>query len=160
MTELRPLTPGRLMVGGCPEGYDARHLAETIARASGPVIHVARDDARLASLRAALRFFAPELPVFSFPAWDCLPYDRISPGAEIAARRMATLAALVEDRLVKLRTLLEPGMRDDDDIALLSELLSLPSAATDLNLSPQRNGRNCSRRCSASSKPRRGTGRC
>ena len=44
----------------------------------------------------------------------------------------------VEDKLGKLRTLLEPGTRDEDDIALLSELLSLPSAAADLNLSPQR----------------------
>ncbi|HVL20723.1 MAG TPA: transcription-repair coupling factor [Amaricoccus sp.] len=94
MTELRPLRPGRLLVGGCPEGFDARYLAEVIARADGPVIHVARDDARLANLRAALRFFAPELPVLAFPAWDCLPYDRISPNPEIAARRMATLAAL------------------------------------------------------------------
>ena len=94
MTELRPLAPGRLLVGGCPEGYDARHLAETIARARGPVIHVVRDDARLAATRASLRFFAPELPVLSFPAWDCLPYDRISPNPEIAAARMATLAAL------------------------------------------------------------------
>ncbi|MFO1144089.1 MAG: transcription-repair coupling factor [Amaricoccus sp.] len=94
MTGLRPLTPGRLIVGGCPEGFDARWLAETVARATGPVVHVARDDARLAAMRAALRFFAPELPVLTLPAWDCLPYDRISPNPEIAARRMATLAAL------------------------------------------------------------------
>src|SRR5215510_13764901 len=44
----------------------------------------------------------------------------------------------VEIKLGKFRTLLSPGMPDDDDIALLSELLSLPSAAADLNLSPQR----------------------
>jgi class 3 adenylate cyclase/predicted ATPase len=44
----------------------------------------------------------------------------------------------VEARLAKLRALLAPGTRDDDDIALLSELLSLPSSAADLNLSPQR----------------------
>jgi class 3 adenylate cyclase/predicted ATPase len=44
----------------------------------------------------------------------------------------------VEARLAKLRALLVPGTRDDDDIALLSELLSLPSSAADLNLSPQR----------------------
>jgi class 3 adenylate cyclase len=44
----------------------------------------------------------------------------------------------VEERLGKLRALLAPGVRDDDDIALLSELLSLPSSAADLNLSPQR----------------------
>jgi len=44
----------------------------------------------------------------------------------------------VEARLGKLRELLSPGTRDDDDITLLSELLSLPSSAADLNLSPQR----------------------
>ena len=40
-----------------------------------------------------------------------------------------------EARLGKLRALLAP---DDDDFALLSELLSLPSSAAELNLSPQR----------------------
>jgi class 3 adenylate cyclase/tetratricopeptide (TPR) repeat protein len=44
----------------------------------------------------------------------------------------------VDARLGKLRALLAPGMRDDDDIALLSELLSLPSSAADLNLSERR----------------------
>jgi predicted ATPase len=44
----------------------------------------------------------------------------------------------VETKLGKLRTLFAPGMRHEDDIALLSELLSLPSSAADLNLSPQR----------------------
>src|SRR6476646_1509637 len=34
--------------------------------------------------------------------------------------------------------MLAPGARDDDDITLLRELLSLPSSAADLNLSPQR----------------------
>jgi class 3 adenylate cyclase/tetratricopeptide (TPR) repeat protein len=48
----------------------------------------------------------------------------------------------VEARLDKLRALLAPGTRDDDDIALLSELLSLPSSAADLNLSPQRKREN------------------
>jgi hypothetical protein len=44
----------------------------------------------------------------------------------------------VEEKLGKLRALLAPGMRDEDDIALLSELLSLPSSAADLALGPQR----------------------
>src|SRR5437868_11663121 len=44
----------------------------------------------------------------------------------------------VDVKLSKLRALLAPSTRDDDDIALLSELLSLPSSAVDLNLSPQR----------------------
>ncbi|MFO1106123.1 MAG: transcription-repair coupling factor [Amaricoccus sp.] len=94
MSRNEPLSPGRLLVGGCPEGFDATFLAQTLTRAAGPVIHVARDDARMAAMRAALRFFAPDVPILTFPAWDCLPYDRISPNAEIAAARMATLAAL------------------------------------------------------------------
>jgi len=41
-------------------------------------------------------------------------------------------------KLGKLRALLAPGPRDDDDFALLSELLSLPSFGANLNLSLQR----------------------
>ena len=91
-----PGAKGRLVVGGCPEGFDARYLAETLRRADGPVIHVARDDARLAAMRASIRFFDPGIPILDFPAWDCLPYDRISPNPEISSRRMATLAALAD----------------------------------------------------------------
>jgi class 3 adenylate cyclase/predicted ATPase len=43
-----------------------------------------------------------------------------------------------EEKLDKLRALLAPGARSDAEIELLAELLSLPSTASDLNLSPQR----------------------
>ncbi|WP_420343582.1 transcription-repair coupling factor [Paenirhodobacter sp.] len=81
------------LLSGAPEGYDAKLLAKELARGQ-PVIHIARDDRRLEAMRAALGFFAPEAVVLSFPAWDCLPYDRVSPNPEISAARMATLAAL------------------------------------------------------------------
>ncbi|HEU0222286.1 MAG TPA: transcription-repair coupling factor [Paracoccaceae bacterium] len=87
-----PLQPGRILVSGAPEGHDAKLLADLAARAAGPVIHVARDDARVAALAEGLGIFAPGLPVFTFPAWDCLPFDRISPNAAISAARIATLA--------------------------------------------------------------------
>lgn len=44
----------------------------------------------------------------------------------------------IDVKLRKLGALLVPGTRDDDDITLLRDLLSLPSSAADLNLSPQR----------------------
>ena len=44
----------------------------------------------------------------------------------------------VDGKLGKLRALVAPSARDGDDIALLSELMSLPSSAADLTLSPQR----------------------
>ncbi|MHA6261978.1 transcription-repair coupling factor [Arenibacterium sp. CAU 1754] len=84
-----------ITVGGAPEGYDARLILDEITRTGKPVIHVARDDKRLVATQSALAFFAPEMPVLTFPGWDCLPYDRVSPNADISAARMATLAALV-----------------------------------------------------------------
>ena len=44
--------------------------------------------------RTALRFFAPEREVLVFPAWDCLPYDRLSPHPDIVAERLETLVRL------------------------------------------------------------------
>lgn len=86
-----------ITVGGAPEGFDARLILNEIAKSGAPVCHIARDDKRLAAMRAALAFFAPDMPVLVFPGWDCLPYDRVSPNADISAARMATLAALVHD---------------------------------------------------------------
>ena len=86
-------SPDRIVLGGAPEGFDARLLARELARGV-PVIHVARDDKRMEAMRTALSVLAPQAVVLDFPAWDCLPYDRVSPNPDIAARRMATLAAL------------------------------------------------------------------
>ncbi|MDW3116569.1 MAG: transcription-repair coupling factor [Roseovarius pacificus] len=84
-----------ITVGGAPEGFDARLILDEVARQGGPVAHIARDDKRMAAMADALRFFAPDMPVIRFPGWDCLPYDRMSPNADISAARMATLAGLV-----------------------------------------------------------------
>jgi transcription-repair coupling factor (superfamily II helicase) len=86
------MTGTRILLGGAPEGFDARLLAREAA--ARPVVHIARDDKRLAAMREALAVLAPGLPVLDLPAWDCLPYDRVSPNPGISARRMATLAAL------------------------------------------------------------------
>ncbi len=86
---------GRVEIGGVPEGVDARLIAGLVrARPERPVLHIARDDARLARLCEALAFFAPEVEAVAVPAWDCLPYDRVSPNPEIVARRIDSLTRL------------------------------------------------------------------
>ncbi|ATI42203.1 transcription-repair coupling factor [Pacificitalea manganoxidans] len=111
MTTSRPHSaPPRthVTVGGAPEGHDARIIARELERGAGAVVHVARDDKRLAAMRAALEFFVPNAVVLDFPGWDCLPYDRVSPNPDISARRMATLAALTHGmpgRFILLTTL-------------------------------------------------------
>jgi transcription-repair coupling factor (superfamily II helicase) len=86
---------GRWTVAGLPEGADALVLAE-LARTTGgqDILHVARDGQRLERLQDGLRFFAPEREVLVFPAWDCLPYDRLSPHPDIVAERLETLVRL------------------------------------------------------------------
>ena len=86
-----------ITVAGAPEGFDAQLIIQEMAKANAPVCHIARDDKRLAAMQAALAFFAPDVPVITFPGWDCLPYDRVSPNADVSATRMATLAALVHE---------------------------------------------------------------
>ncbi|KIT15917.1 transcription-repair coupling factor [Jannaschia aquimarina] len=102
-----PLPPGHLRAGGAPHGFDATVLLRELDRGK-PVVHVARDDKRLEAMAAALRVFAPGTTMLRLPAWDCLPYDRVSPAAEISAERMATLTALahgLSGKMILLTTL-------------------------------------------------------
>ncbi len=88
---------GRFMVDGVADGYEAFALAALAAEigGDGPLLFVARDGQRLPAIAEALAFAAPELPVLEFPAWDCLPYDRVSPGSDAAARRLDAMASMV-----------------------------------------------------------------
>src|SRR3954462_13126177 len=88
---------GRLTVTGMPQGYDAYVAAEAARRRKGPVLFVAPDDVQADAAERAIRFFTPGLTVLPFPAWDCLPYDRVSPKPDIESRRLASLAALARD---------------------------------------------------------------
>jgi transcription-repair coupling factor (superfamily II helicase) len=85
-----------LTVYGAPEGWDAVLLARRAREQKGVVLHVARDDARKERLAGQIGFFAPDIEILRFPAWDCLPYDRVSPNAQIVSERIATLSRLLE----------------------------------------------------------------
>ncbi len=103
-----PLPAGHLRVGGAPEGFDARVLLRELDARDAPVVHVARDDKRAEAMAAAIRAHRAGVSVLRLPAWDCLPYDRLSPAAEVSATRMATLTALahgLSGRIVLLTTL-------------------------------------------------------
>ena len=66
-----------------------------LARASkGRAVFIAPDDSAMRSIVDAAAFFAPELEVIEFPAWDSLPYDRASPALSISARRLSALFRL------------------------------------------------------------------
>jgi transcription-repair coupling factor (superfamily II helicase) len=103
------LAPGKpLQLAGVADGAEGLVIADlaraVAAGAKAPAVSAAvicRDGSRMATLSRALAFFAPDIEVLEFPAWDCLPYDRVSPHAAVVAQRMTTLARLAR---VKGRT--------------------------------------------------------
>ncbi|EJK84858.1 transcription-repair coupling factor [Rhizobium sp. AP16] len=83
-----------LTVGHVPAGMEPFLLAE-LARTGEPVAYVMSDGQHMADVEQMLGFLAPEIPVLTLPAWDCLPYDRVSPSSDTSARRLAALSGLI-----------------------------------------------------------------
>jgi transcription-repair coupling factor (superfamily II helicase) len=96
----KPLTLSQVADGA--EGLVLADLARAIAaKKDAPAISLAvvcRDGQRMATLSRALSFFAPEVQVLEFPAWDSLPFDRVSPNAAVVAQRMTALSRLARVR--------------------------------------------------------------
>src|SRR5260221_12938244 len=81
-----------LILDRCPDGYHAFVLEDLFQNQKDrSVIFVAPDEGAMEMTYHLLNFINPGLPVKKFPAWDCLPYDRMSPRIDIMAERMATL---------------------------------------------------------------------
>src|SRR4029078_9332194 len=92
----RPLTLSNVADGA--EGLIISDLARAVAARTNPpatsALVICRDGQRMAALARALAFFAPDIEAMQFPAWDCLPYDRVSPHGAIVAQRMTALSRL------------------------------------------------------------------
>ena len=95
------MTKNLFKMGSAPEGYDAALIVEEFEKSGTCLLHVARDDKRMAAVKDALNFFAPDIPIKIFPSWDCLPYDRISPNSEISSRRLSLLTDLAQNSSAK-----------------------------------------------------------
>ena len=83
-----PLTLAALARGAQP-----LVLADLARAAKTRAVFIAPDEAAMRAIADAATYFAPELEVLSFPAWDCLPYDRSSPSLRSSSERLATLHA-------------------------------------------------------------------
>ncbi|RED51072.1 transcription-repair coupling factor [Aestuariispira insulae] len=92
------LAPGRATVCSAPTGVDALTISEAVDQAEGPILFLVHDDSHAERMRNLIGFMKPSLKVLSLPAWDCLPYDRVSPNAETVAQRLKILCQLAEGR--------------------------------------------------------------
>ena len=89
----QPLTFANLARGSQP-----LVMADLARAADKRAVFVAPDDSAMRAVADAARYFAPELSVIEFPAWDCLPYDRASPALSISTQRLSALHRLQAEK--------------------------------------------------------------
>ena len=96
MTSIQKILRARspVTLAGAPAGFLPWLAADLARAAKGRAVFVAPDEAAMRHIQDAAGYFAPELEILAFPAWDCLPYDRASPSLRSTAERLATLHAL------------------------------------------------------------------
>ncbi len=82
-------------VSSVPEGYDAFLLDKFARNSKKDILYVVSDGVELQRCSEVLSFLNPKLKVLSFPAWDTVPYDRVSPNVNIIAQRIDVLSELV-----------------------------------------------------------------
>lgn len=83
-----------IKLSGVPGGYDSFILAE-LTRQNKTHMHIATDEVKVAKLKTALEVVAPDIEILIFPAYDTVPYDRVSPRADIVGTRIDTLTRLI-----------------------------------------------------------------
>ncbi len=89
-----PLTLASVARGSLPLVLADLARAANVGAATGRAVFIAPDDAAMRAVTDAAHYFAPELKVIEFPAWDCLPFDRASPALSISAKRLSALYQL------------------------------------------------------------------
>ncbi len=83
-----------LTLSSLPRGAQPLVMGDLARAAKQRAVFIAPDDAAMRGLADAAHFFAPEVEVIEFPAWDCLPYDRASPALSVSAQRLSALFRL------------------------------------------------------------------
>ncbi len=128
----KPLTLASAPAGFLP--WLMTDLARAVAKRA---VFIAADESAMRAMADTATYFAPEIDVLTFPAWDCLPYDRASPSLRSTSERLAALAALQQSvdkpqlfittinaatqrtltpfRIRQLTATLKPGARIDRD---------------------------------------------
>src|SRR3546814_699386 len=90
-----PVLKSRTVLYSAPEGLEAFAIADLLNLSPTiPILHIARDEDRVLEIAEILQFVLPEAKILTFPAWDCLPYDRVSPPTDIMTQRMNILEKL------------------------------------------------------------------
>lgn len=93
----------RKTIGGVAKDAEAFAIKHLFDKTSNDLLCILSDGVSLQNVYNVLTFIAPEVEVLAFPAWDTVPYDRVSPNPTILSKRIDTLAKLVLENDKKQR---------------------------------------------------------
>ena len=80
---------------GVPIGAESLAINQLLAGSGEPVLYITHSDRDMDIIEQEIGFFIPDIQIIKIPAWDCLPYDRVSPQNSIMAERISALAELL-----------------------------------------------------------------
>lgn len=92
--------PKHTVIAGVPFSASSYFLSQSLEKTGGlkrSIVCLLPDNSHLDSCATSLSMFSPSLRPLVFPAWDCLPYDKISPSAGCMGQRLSTLSALIKN---------------------------------------------------------------
>lgn len=93
-------------LSGVAKDAEAFAIRDLLQTSSKNILCILSDGASLKQTFDTLKFIAPEIDILTFPAWDTVPYDRVSPNPTILSKRIETLAKLVLDDAQKRKVVL------------------------------------------------------
>ena len=76
------------------DGADAVLLDRFSREKVQDILYILSDGIALEKTAELLCFLNPELEILKLPAWDTVPYDRVSPNINIVAQRIETLTSI------------------------------------------------------------------
>lgn len=83
------------------DGYDAFLLGDVYKTVSSDILYIVSDGLTLENTAELLNVLYPDIEILKLPAWDTVPYDRVSPNVSVSAERVRTLCALAQWPQVK-----------------------------------------------------------
>jgi transcription-repair coupling factor (superfamily II helicase) len=81
-----------------PSGYGAFVVDKLADRSDRDLLYVVSNGLELEQTVEILKFLNPSRKVLKLPAWDTVPYDRVSPNVAVVSERVETLSALADPK--------------------------------------------------------------
>ena len=80
-----------------PTGFDTFWLNNVLQKFSGDILYVVSNGFELEQTAEILKYLNPNIEVLTLPAWDTVPFDRVSPNVNILSKRIETLSKLAHN---------------------------------------------------------------